>query len=191
MIRRVPLIPTLLVALACATMVALGFWQLDRLHQKEALLVRYAAADRQTAEVPFPQDEASLAASLYRRSRLDCAAVRSISPTAGHNARGETGWAQRAECSLAGGTTALVDIGWSRQPVAARWSGGIVTGVIAPGMRLVADPPQAGLEPLARPDPKDIPNNHLSYAVQWFLFALTALVIYGLALRKRWRASGG
>ena len=34
-----------------------------------------------------------------------------------------------------------------------------------------------------------IPNNHLSYAVQWFLFALTALVIYVLAVRKKWRAT--
>ena len=48
-------------------------------------------------------------------------------------------------------------------------------------------PPQAGLTQLAAPDPRDVPNNHLSYAVQWFLFAVTALVIYGLALRKRWR----
>ena len=43
----------------------------------------------------------------------------------------------------------------------------------------------AGLDANARPDPATIPNNHLSYAIQWFLFALTALVIYGIALRKR------
>jgi surfeit locus 1 family protein len=30
-----------------------------------------------------------------------------------------------------------------------------------------------------------IPNNHRSYAVQWFAFALIALIIYGLAVRKR------
>ena len=30
-----------------------------------------------------------------------------------------------------------------------------------------------------------IPNNHRCYAVQWFVFAAIALVIYGLALRKR------
>ena len=42
---------------------------------------------------------------------------------------------------------------------------------------------------LAAPDPRDVPNNHLSYAVQWFLFALTAVVIYILALRKRWGGS--
>ena len=65
------------------------------------------------------------------------------------------------------------------------WSGGAVTGVIAPGPRLVADPPLAGLQANARPDPSDLPNNHLSYAVQWFLFAGVALVIYVLAVRKR------
>ena len=58
--------------------------------------------------------------------------------------------------------------------------------MIAPGPRLVAsEPPVAGLEPLARPDPSGIPNNHLAYAGQWFFFALTALVIYWLALRRR------
>ena len=34
-----------------------------------------------------------------------------------------------------------------------------------------------------------MPNNHLAYAVQWFLFALTALVIYAIALRKRLKTS--
>ncbi len=53
--------------------------------------------------------------------------------------------------------------------------------------RLIAAPPLAGLAANAAPDPTDIPNNHFSYAVQWFLFAATALVIYALALRKRWR----
>jgi surfeit locus 1 family protein len=47
--------------------------------------------------------------------------------------------------------------------------------------------PVAELAPLAPPDPADIPNNHLAYAGQWFFFALTALVIYVLALRRRWR----
>jgi surfeit locus 1 family protein len=60
-----------------------------------------------------------------------------------------------------------------------------VRGVIAPGPRLVADPPLAGLEANAIPDPSQIPDNHLSYAVQWFLFAGAALVVYVLALRKR------
>jgi surfeit locus 1 family protein len=33
-----------------------------------------------------------------------------------------------------------------------------------------------------------VPNNHLAYAVQWFLFAGVAAVIYALALRRRTRA---
>ena len=56
--------------------------------------------------------------------------------------------------------------------------------MIAPGPRLVADPPVAGLQANAVPDPSDLPNNHLSYAGQWFLFAATALVIYVLAVRR-------
>ncbi|NWN33535.1 SURF1 family protein, partial [Klebsiella michiganensis] len=42
-----------------------------------------------------------------------------------------------------------------------------------------------GLVPTARPDLSSVPNNHLSYAVQWFLFALVASVIYVLALKWR------
>ena len=63
-------------------------------------------------------------------------------------------------------------------------------GVIGPygrSVKLVAAPPQAGLAQLAMPDPRDVPDNHLSYAVQWFLFALTAVVVYVLALRRKWR----
>ena len=40
-------------------------------------------------------------------------------------------------------------------------------------------------EPSAPPSLSSIPNNHRSYALQWFAFALIALVIYGLAVRKR------
>ncbi len=57
-------------------------------------------------------------------------------------------------------------------------------------VKLVADEGQGGLEPLARPDPANLPNNHLAYAGQWFFFALTALVIYVLALRARLRKQG-
>ncbi len=55
------------------------------------------------------------------------------------------------------------------------------------GMRLVAASAPPGLEPSAPPTLASIPNNHRFYALQWFAFAAIALVIYGLALRKRWR----
>jgi cytochrome oxidase assembly protein ShyY1 len=52
-------------------------------------------------------------------------------------------------------------------------------------MRLVAGTAPSGLEPSAPPSIRTIPNNHRSYALQWFSFAAIALVIYGLAVRKR------
>jgi cytochrome oxidase assembly protein ShyY1 len=185
MISRLPKLATLLVLVAVAIMIRLGFWQLHRLHEKEALLAHYAAAQAMSADVPFPQDAEAAQAVLYRHSRIDCREVKAITATAGHNARGESGMAQAADCLLADGGKARVVMGWSRSPDTPDWRGGEVMGVIAPGPRLVADPPLAGLEANARPDPADIPNNHLSYAVQWFLFATTALVIYALAVRKR------
>ena len=188
MIRRVPIAATLVVLAAVAAMVSLGFWQLRRLHWKEALLARYSQAQRLSAEVPWPRDAAAAQDVLYRRSRVDCREVVSVSSVAGRNARDQSGLGHVAQCRLAGGGTTRVVLGWSSDPRTPDWRGGIVTGTIAPGPRLVADPPLAGLAANERPDPSAIPNNHFSYAVQWFAFAVTALVIYALALRKRLRA---
>ena len=186
MIRRLPVLPTVIVLVAIAVMIRLGIWQLDRMHEKEALLARYQAAPALSADVPFPQSEEMAEPVLYRRSRVDCRMVTGLTTKAGHNAKGENGMAHYASCTLPDGGKAQVVLGWSRDPKAAiRWRGGAVMGIVAPGPRLVADPPLGGLEANARPDPSDLPNNHLSYAVQWFLFALVALVIYGLAVRKR------
>ena len=72
--------------------------------------------------------------------------------------------------------------------------GGLVHGIIAPDrlsrMRLVSTEPGPGLVASAAPSPDSIPNNHLSYAVQWFLFAAAAGLIYALALRRREREEG-
>lgn len=190
MIRRLPLFPTLLVLAAVAVMIRLGFWQLDRLHQKEALLARYHQAETMSAESPWPVGPAAAEAALYRRSRVECLEVTGAASVSGRNRQGEAGIAHAVDCRLPGGGTARVVLGWSRDPKAPDWRGGLVTGTIAPGPRLVADPPQAGLEANAHPDPSDLPNNHLSYAVQWFLFAAVAVVIYGLALRKRLAEAG-
>ena len=73
--------------------------------------------------------------------------------------------------------------------------GGPLEGVIAPdskyGMRLVAARPAPGLVASAPPSPDAIPNNHLAYAIQWFIFAGIAAVIYVLALRRRAKETPG
>lgn len=188
MSTRLPLVSTAIVLLAVAIMILLGLWQLDRRAEKEQLLARYAQAVTSDAEVPWPRAPDAYAGALYRRARVDCASVDRIEAVAGRSRAGRSGWAQIARCRLAGGGEAAIALGWSAGPAAPRWRGGTVGGTIGPAgheIRLVASPAQAGLEELAPPDPGAIPNNHLSYAVQWFVFAATALVIYALALRRR------
>jgi surfeit locus 1 family protein len=188
--RRFPVVSTIVVLAAVAIMVSLGIWQLHRKEWKEALIARYTAAQALNSDVPWPSSPAAYEGALYRHSRFTCAQVTGMGAVAGRSADGRPGWAHIAHCRLPDGGAADVALGWSADPAAPRWSGGEVAGFVAgsdKGVRLVAAPPQAALVQLAPPDPRDVPNNHLSYAVQWFLFALTALVIYVLALRKRWR----
>lgn len=182
MTRRIPIISTIIVLAAVATMIALGVWQLGRMGEKADLLDRYQSAASASEEAVFPS-VGDGAEAWFRRSRLTCANVTKIESVAGTSARGAKGWVLRATC----GSGALVDMGYSRDIATPEWAGGEVTGIIAPGPRLVADPAVAGLEPVAAPNPGDLPNNHLAYAGQWFFFALTALIIYVLAIRRRQR----
>jgi surfeit locus 1 family protein len=185
--RRVPVLATLVVVAAAATMAALGVWQLRRAEWKGELIARYQAAQTMSASVPWPRTEAEREQSLFRWSGFTCSRVLGIRVTAATSATGEKGVAQIARCAVAGGGEAEVALGWSTPVEIVRWPGGEVAGVIAPGGVLHAAQATPGLARLAPPDPSDLPNNHLMYAGQWFFFALTALAIYVLALRKRWR----
>lgn len=188
--KRLPLVPTLIVGLACSIMVALGLWQLRRMDEKAALLARYEAAASLPVmaypAIPLPKD-----LPLFRRASGYCLSVSGWRTKAGHNVKDQTGWAHIADCRKgAEGPGLAVEVGWSRQPKAPEWKGGAVDGVIttddASVIRLVSSKPlAAGLEASAPPSPANIPNNHLSYAIQWFAFALIAAVIYVLALRRR------
>ena len=191
--RRVPVLPTAFVLAAVSVMVALGVWQMFwRAEWKDRLIAHYDSALQQDREVAFPSAGQDTEGALYRRSRVNCARVISRDAIAGRGADGQAGWAQTALCGT-GSQEAEIALGWSRDPATTPWEGGEVTGMIAPaaqGIRLVADPPQAGLRALVRPDPHELPNNHRAYGYQWFFFAATALVIYVLALRKRLAGSG-
>jgi cytochrome oxidase assembly protein ShyY1 len=193
MIRRLPIIPTILVAAAVAAMIGLGIWQLRRAQWKEGLLAQYERADRLPPitwpTAPLPRDQLPL----FRHATGVC--IRSVGQraVAGENLRGEPGYVHIVDCSTgAEGPGMSVEVGWSKDPNAKiNWSGGPVTGIIAPDrrarMRLVAGSAPPGLEPSAPPSIRSIPNNHRSYALQWFSFAAIALIIYGLAVRKRWK----
>ena len=193
--KRLPLVPTLIVAAAIALMIGLGIWQLQRAQWKAHLLDRYHANAALPAvafpAVPVPDD-----AMLYRRAQGFCLEVTAWSARSGRNRAGEAGWRHVAQCRTgAEGPGMAVDLGWSRNSDAPkRYGGGKGGGVIAPDRghvyMLVADVPAPGLAPSAAPSPGEIPNNHLSYAVQWFLFAGVALLIYLLALRQKLAGNG-
>lgn len=187
MTRAIPIIPTILVVAAAAVMVSLGVWQLGRADEKAELIARYESALAETGEVEWPEPS-EYEKVLFRRTSVNCTNVRGIDSIAGKSDRGRSGWVYVARCDHDAEGTADVTIGWSTDPNPPAWEGGQVTGRIAPyreSIRVIAEAPQAGLVPLAEPDPADLPNNHLAYAGQWFFFALTALVIYFLALRRR------
>ena len=192
MTRKLPLVPTILVALAVATMIGLGSWQLQRMHQKEALLATYIAADGKPP-IGWPSIPTQEPLPLFRFASGNCLGVTGFRTAAGQNRQGEPGYLVIAECRTgAEGPGMAVELGWSKNPNAGRdYQGGLVSGMIAPDrqnrIRLVAASPGPGLAASAPPSPDTIPNNHFSYARQWFLFAGIAAVIYGLALRGRWR----
>ncbi len=190
MIRRLPLVPTILVAFAVAAMIGLGIWQLGRAREKEELLARYAAAKNQPP-IAYPTGPTLEPLPLFRWAAGYCLQPVSKRVVAGRSRGGEPGYVHIVTCRTgAEGPGMAVQIGWSKDPQAqARWAGGPVSGIIAPDskyrMRLVVDGAAPGLQPSALPTMDSIPNNHRMYAVQWFLFAAIAAIIYGLAVRKR------
>ena len=190
--RRLPIVPTIVVALAVATMIGLGIWQLRRAQWKDGLVAQYAKAET-LPPITWPTAPASdNDLPLFRHATGVCLRAVAKRAVAGENRAGEPGFAQVVDCATgAEGPGMSVELGWSKNPNARfQWPGGLVSGIIAPDsrtrMRLVAATAPAGLEPSAPPSLASIPNNHRSYAFQWFAFALTALVIYALAVRKRW-----
>ena len=190
MIKRLPIFVTILVLAAVATMVGFGIWQLQRAEWKNALLETYASASDLPA-IAYPAVPNEAEAPYFRKSSVNCLAVTGWRSTSGRSASGRSGWAHIAQCRTAGaeGPGAQVVAGWSERPDNPQWDGGVVDGVIAPDsqyvIRLVASEPVAGLQKSQPPALEDIPNNHLSYAVQWFLFAGIALAIFMLALKGR------
>lgn len=191
--KRLPIFGTLLVLVAVATMIWLGIWQLQRAEWKNELLATYESVSNQPA-ISYPSVPVEDNPPYFRRSSVNCLEVLGWRAVSGRNEYGQSGWAHIAYCKTSGGEGpgAQVVAGWSKSSEDPDWNGGILNGVIAPDsqhiVRLVASEPIVGLEKSQGPSIDDIPNNHMAYAVQWFLFAGIALIIYFLALRGRKRA---
>lgn len=191
--RKLPIIPTIVVAAAVAAMLGLGIWQLQRASEKQKLLQRYAEAEK-LPPIAFPTlpitDEQL---PLFRHATGVCLRPVGRRTVPGEGSSGEPGYVHIVDCSTgAEGPGMSVAVGWSKDPKAKiDWPGGPVSGIIAPDnttrLRLVAASAPPGLETVEPPSLTSIANNHRSYAIQWFLFAGMAALIYGLALRLRWK----
>ena len=202
---RFPLLPTLLVAAAAATMIALGFWQLRRADEKAALQARYSR-NLALPAIALPATAIADESLLNRRATAFCLEVTGWRKTGGKAASGEGGTRFIADCRTgAEGPGFAADMGVSPDPKAnPAWRGGEVSGRIAaepsrsglierltgkappPRPMIVAERPAAGLAASAPPS-AEVTNNSLAYAFQWFFFAAAAAIIYLLALRRRQR----
>ena len=199
--KRIPIVATILVTFAAAAMIGLGFWQLQRRQEKLAEL-RVLAANPSLPAIAFPNPPAG-DELLFRKAGAFCLKPVGFSP----DGAGKAGFRVIAHCATgAEGPGFAVQLGTTHDPeFKPHWAGGKVNGTIghAPSatpliatlfgkapprpLMLVADTPAPGLAANTLPSIDSIPNNHLAYAVQWFLFAGVAVIIYLLALRRRAR----
>ena len=195
MIRRLPVVPTIVVAAAVVLLVGLGIWQLQRASWKERLVASYARAEK-LPPVTWPTAPLkSIEPLLFRHATGLCLRPVGRRAQAGENLAGEPGYVHIIDCQTgAEGPGMSVQVGWSRDPNAKiDWRGGLVSGIIVPDrrsrIRLVAAGAPPGLAASAPPPPtSDIsPARHRGYAATWFTLAAVALIIYGLAARKQMR----
>ncbi len=203
--RRLPILPTLVVVLAVGAMIGLGLWQLQRAEWKEGLLAQYRSAATAPPLAGLPAGD--LPDSLgFRKASLRCAVSGSPIQLGGQGPDGTAGFRSILPCRLADGREMMADIGWQRVgsvlPGPAAGTTLAARGALVPDEVLakrfatrpvkpmpwliVLETPLPGFAPSRPPAIDTIPNNHRGYAVQWFLFAAVALAIYGLAIRRRW-----
>ena len=203
--RRLPILSTLVVVAALAAMIALGLWQLRRAEWKEGLLGSYRANAGAPMVYGLPSG-VPLDALAFRRAHVLCRITTGPTQLGGVNRQGRTGFRNISGCALIDGRVIMVDLGWraidARPALPAVGQRIEAGGRIIPddvlAKRVLGDTPTAaplllvldgavpGLSPSVPPSIETIPNNHRGYAGQWFLFAGVALVIYLLALRRRW-----
>ena len=212
--RGYPIAATLLTLVMVPILLGLSYWQFEiRLPWKAALIAQLEAArglPPVTAQDYFHAmlGEADLQ---YRRAGVDCRPGR-VKP---YDTKGGTSAAGGADGGT-GGFLILVDCndparhrspdlvvvaGWTLRPdkigmieVDTRFTGTLIEHPYGkepgrPQFMLIPTTAVAPLAPSRIPTPGDLPDNHLSYALQWLAFAVTLAAVYLVYLRQ-WRRGG-
>lgn len=201
--RRIPVIPTVMTLVMLAILVSLGVWQLQRRDWKAGLIAEAKAA--QSLPPLEPQDYfkamAGEASVQYRRAELPCTPgeVLPYDIRGGSSAGGTSGYYVLVSCRPNNRPPDIVAVaGWTQRPDAARvpvvvdtlFQGTIIEHPYGkaegrPQFMLIAENPVPPLGKPRLPTPDDLPDNHFSYAMQWFGLAAVLAVIYAIWLRRR------
>lgn len=201
--KRIPVWPTLIVLVMLATLVSLGVWQLQRRAWKADLIAQLETAP--LAPLLEPRDFLAAMQGTksiqYRRAELPCApgTVLPYDLKGGSSASGNSGYLVLVSCRPNRKAPDIVAVaGWTWRPDAARVPitvDTVFTGLIIekpygdaadrPAFMLIPDTAVPPLQPSRLPTPQDLPDNHLSYAGQWFGLAVALATIYALWLRNR------
>lgn len=196
-------IVAILVAALC---VRLGIWQLDRLRQRQA---RNRTASARLALPPIEVGRATRADSARQRRVIargvyDFAAEQSWP---GRSFEGTPGVALITPLRLGDGSAVLVDRGWVPSPdafhvdhslyrepdtasvrgialIPPRGRGDVDVRGFLPFVIQLDGPDPASRLPRRWPAPAFDNGPHLSYAIQWFSFAVIALVGTAVLIRK-------
>jgi surfeit locus 1 family protein len=198
-VRRRDVTAAVLAVLIAAACVRLGFWQLDRLTQRRA---RNAALAARLALPPVELRDGRMPADSARQRRIVAHGVYDFGAERtwpGRSFQGTPGVALITPLRLADGSAVLVDRGWVPSPDAFHIDQrryhepdtATVYGIALIPPRGPGDAAPPGFLPfiiqLERPEAlRGLPRRwpppglndgpHLSYAIQWFSFALIVLV---------------
>ena len=205
--NRLPLGATLLTLIMVPVLVWLGFWQLQRREWKHGLQAELTRAASLPPVTPreFLDAMAGSKSLQFRRAQIDCrpGPVTPYDIKGGTSAGGEGGYRVLVACRdpakrYTRGPDIVVVAGWTPRLDAIKtldldtsFDGTIIEHPYdkEPGRPLFLLIPKSAIPPLLPsriPTPGELPDNHLSYALQWFAFATTLAVIYAIYF-WRWR----
>lgn len=204
--RGYPLAATALTLVMLPILLGLAYWQYAvRLPWKHALIARLEAARtlppvtaRDYYRAMIGRDDLQ-----YRRAEVACRPGR-VGPydiKGGTSAGDDGGFLILVDCSDPSRRTKpdlVVVAGWTSRPdrittldVDTDFAGTLIEHPYGsepgrPQFMLIPTTAVAPLTPSRVPTPGDLPDNHLSYAVQWLAFAITLAAVYGVYLGQ-WR----